>query len=579
LEARDTTSESEGKAPSPSQSVPDTLVGRVINERYRVVSLLARGGMGRVYRAEQSPLGRAVALKVLHPNYKGEHDPEFHKRFFLEAATCAKLTHPNTVTIFDYGRSDDDVYFIAMELLEGRTLHRALRDDVVIEPTRALHITRQICRSLREAHAIHIVHRDLKPANIFLIEHDDDADFVKVLDFGLVKNTEDTTEDLTQTGLFMGSPKYMAPEQIQGERADGRVDIYALGVMLYEMLVGKVPFDRPNSVNILMAHVHEAPPPFAKINPAVNISPALEAVVMKCMAKNPTERFPSMDELLKALKIVGDAEMHSYTGSRELPLPPDAMSRGTPNPDVSSPNLTPSHVTGVPKLRPQDPTPTAFSAPPMNSGLASGEMSVPMSGPLMRPDASGSTVLPAPAAATSPKWLWPFVALVLALALGAVAFVVMQRPPQTAVTTNPTTDPTTQLPATDPATDPTPTTNPTTDPVNPTTDPTQPEVPVAAPVTLTLTSTPSGALVRVGEHRAGPTPTELVLTPEEAAQGSELEVVFSLNGFVPQTVRRTVEGESLAVDARLARRPSDAAGMMESMMEPAHVEGYRDDPY
>jgi hypothetical protein len=147
------------------------------------------------------------------------------------------------------------------------------------------------------------------------------------------------------------------------------------------------------------------------------------------------------------------------------------------------------------------------------------------------------------------------------------------------VTTNPTTDPTTQLPATDPATDPTPTTNPTTDPVNPTTDPTQPEVPVAAPVTLTLTSTPSGALVRVGEHRAGPTPTELVLTPEEAAQGSELEVVFSLNGFVPQTVRRTVEGESLAVDARLARRPSDAAGMMESMMEPAHVEGYRDDPY
>jgi serine/threonine-protein kinase len=138
-------------------------------------------------------------------------------------------------------------------------------------PQRALHIARQVCRSLREAHAIHVVHRDLKPANVYLCRRDDDSDFVKVLDFGLVKNTEDTAEELTQTGLFMGSPKYMAREQIQGERADGRVDIYALGVILYEMLTGKVPFDRPNSVNILMAHVHHEPPSFEMTNPEVQI--------------------------------------------------------------------------------------------------------------------------------------------------------------------------------------------------------------------------------------------------------------------------------------------------------------------
>ncbi len=120
-----------------TSSGPDPLIGRVINDRYKVVALIARGGMGKVYSGEQAPLGRQVALKILHPNYKGEHDPDFHRRFFLEAATCAKLTHPNTVTIFDYGRTDDDVYYIAMELLEGRTLHRVLRESGPLEAGRS----------------------------------------------------------------------------------------------------------------------------------------------------------------------------------------------------------------------------------------------------------------------------------------------------------------------------------------------------------------------------------------------------------------------------------------------------------
>jgi serine/threonine-protein kinase len=144
-------------------AAPDSLIGRVIGGRFKITALIARGGMGRVYRAEQSPLGRMCAVKVLNPSYAGEQDPEFHKRFFLEASIASKLTHPNTVTVFDYGRADDDVYYMAMEYLEGHTLHRAIRDAGYLPEDRAVHIARQICRSLREAHAHGVIHRDLSP--------------------------------------------------------------------------------------------------------------------------------------------------------------------------------------------------------------------------------------------------------------------------------------------------------------------------------------------------------------------------------------------------------------------------------
>jgi serine/threonine-protein kinase len=299
-----------GQQAAPKQSGPDPLLGRSINDRFKVTGLIARGGMGKVYKAEQAPLGRVCAIKVLNPNYSGEHDPEFHKRFFLEASISSKLTHPNTVTIFDYGRTDDNIYYMAMEFLEGRTLHRALREEGPFIEERATHIARQICRSLREAHSLGVIHRDLKPANVYLIEHGDETDFVKVLDFGLVKNIDDTKgEDLTQTGLFMGSPKYMAPEQIRGEHVDARTDIYALGIILYEMVTGKVPFDRPNSVNILMAHVNERVPPLKEMNPSCAISEALEHTIFKCVEKNPDDRFKSMDEVLAALKRAGAGAM------------------------------------------------------------------------------------------------------------------------------------------------------------------------------------------------------------------------------------------------------------------------------
>src|SRR4051812_45560969 len=174
--------------PSSAKGDVDPLIGRVISGRFKIVSVIARGGMGKVYRAEQAPLGRICALKVLSPKYDGDRDPEFHKRFFLEAATAAKLTHANTVTIFDYGQEGDDLYYIAMEYIEGRTLHRVLREEGAMNEARVAHIASQVCRSLREAHALGVVHRDLKPGNILVSDRSDERDLVKVLDFGLVKD-------------------------------------------------------------------------------------------------------------------------------------------------------------------------------------------------------------------------------------------------------------------------------------------------------------------------------------------------------------------------------------------------------
>jgi serine/threonine-protein kinase len=301
---------------------PDPLLGRVVNDKFKILSFIAKGGMGKVYRAEQAPLGRICALKVLNANYTGEHDPEFHKRFFLEASMTAKLRHPNTVTVFDYGQTTDGVYYMAMEYLEGYTLHRAIRQVGHLPEERTAHIARQICRSLREAHSLGVVHRDLKPANVYLLEHGDEPDFVKVLDFGLVKDVKSAdAEELTQAGLFMGSPKYMAPEQIQGGEVDARTDIYALGVIMYEMVTGKVPFDNPKSIEILMAHVRDGIPPIRKMNPSARVSAAMEEAIMRSLAKDPNDRFRSMDEVIAALKRLGPTTAPEPSASLSMDRP------------------------------------------------------------------------------------------------------------------------------------------------------------------------------------------------------------------------------------------------------------------
>ncbi len=347
---------------SSKPAAPDPMVGRVLAEKFKIVSLIARGGMGKVYRAEQAPLGRTCAIKVLTPPEHGSAtEDEFRKRFFLEASIGAKLTHPNTVTIFDYGVTEDGVYFIAMEYLEGKTLARVLKEEGPFIEERAAHIARQICRSLREAHALGVIHRDLKPANVYLVNHGDEADVVKVLDFGLVKDVESDGEDLTQTGLFMGSPKYMAPEQIRGEHVDARTDVYALGVMLYEMVVGKVPYDKAKQVDTLLAHVNDALPAMRSKKPDLEISEQLEMVILRTLAKNPAERFNGMGEVLEALKGAQGGAL-SQTKTAEL----DALRASgsfTPQPSAFRPGASGEIPAANPSSIVPVPIPSHQSAP------------------------------------------------------------------------------------------------------------------------------------------------------------------------------------------------------------------------
>ncbi len=302
---------SETPPPVPSAGEPgdDPLLGTVLLDRVRIERPIARGGMGKVYYGQQVGMNRPCAIKILNPRMSGGGDiAEFTRRFLLEASIAAKLTHPNVVTIFDYGETADGSCFIAMEYLEGKSLSDELKAVGRITADRAIHIVRQVARALREAHALGVVHRDMKPGNVYLVKRDDDDDVVKVLDFGLVKdNASGDGQEHTQFGQIMGSPRYMAPEQVQGKHVDARTDVYSVGAMLYAMLVGKPPFDRASELAILMAQVSEMPPPMSSVAPDLVLLPGLEAVVMKCLAKNPADRFASMEALIHGLKLLPDA--------------------------------------------------------------------------------------------------------------------------------------------------------------------------------------------------------------------------------------------------------------------------------
>jgi serine/threonine-protein kinase len=300
----------------------DPLVGTVLLDRVRVERPLARGGMGKVYYGELVRMKRPCAIKVLDARLMAGGDvTEFIRRFQLEASIAAKLTHPNVVTIFDYGETDDGNCFIAMELLDGRSLSDELKAVGALPAERAVHIARQVARALREAHALGVVHRDMKPGNVYLTKRDDDDDFVKVLDFGLVKETATGDgQDHTQMGQIMGSPRYMAPEQVQGKHVDARTDVYALGATLYAMLAGRPPFDKATDLATMMAHVSDAPPTIASVAPNAQLPPGLEAIVMRCLAKNPDERYASMEELITAFKLrPGEQTTSSDSGSHSSP--------------------------------------------------------------------------------------------------------------------------------------------------------------------------------------------------------------------------------------------------------------------
>ncbi|MBK7863127.1 MAG: serine/threonine protein kinase [Archangiaceae bacterium] len=292
----------------------DALIGETLDGRFKIIEPIGSGGMGRVYKAVQAPLNRAVALKVLDYNYGPGRDPTFRQRFLVEAAMTAKLNHPNTITVIDYGCTESGIFYIAMEYLEGRTLDQHIAKSGPLPWRRALTIAQQVARSLREAHNLGVVHRDLKPPNIMLLDSGDDGDVVKVLDFGLVKSFvaghELEGRALTQQGMLMGSPPYMAPEQGENNVADPRSDIYSLGIIMYEMLTGAPPFKGNNAMQVILEHVNKPVPPL-KTPARVELPPQqLLALVMKCLAKSPMDRFQSMEEVLAAMQEVASPGRH-----------------------------------------------------------------------------------------------------------------------------------------------------------------------------------------------------------------------------------------------------------------------------
>lgn len=264
--------------------------------------------MGSIYHAVQEPIGRDVAVKTLKP-FDGDlaKQRERNERFFREAAHTGRLNHPNTVTLFDYGELDSGGLFLVMEYLDGMSLREVMVHEGALDVKRALHVASQIASSLSDAHRSDVIHRDLKPPNIMLVKRGDDKSFVKVVDFGLVKQLDGEDADLTKENSLVGSPMYMAPERILYHNAETTaVDVYALGIILYEMLVGRTPFDRVDEVgdlNMVMLHqVKTIPPVMGKFEPELRLPVGLESAIMTCLAKAPEDRIESMEILLEILR-------------------------------------------------------------------------------------------------------------------------------------------------------------------------------------------------------------------------------------------------------------------------------------
>ncbi|MGE0788845.1 MAG: serine/threonine protein kinase [Sandaracinaceae bacterium] len=282
--------------PDPSA---DPLLGRVIDGRYRIEKRIGEGGMGVVYMATHTVLQKKLALKVLRSD--SSKDGETVQRFMQEAQAATSIGHQNIIDISDFGRLPDGSVYFVMEYLDGTSLNALIKKGGSVPMQSAIHIIRQIASALEAAHARGIVHRDLKPDNIFVIRQGSDPQFVKVLDFGVAK-VGGAASKLTKTGMVFGTPHYMSPEQAAGHTVDQRTDVYALGVIMYEMFTGKVPFDADTFMGILSKHMFEAPAPPTDTHGAS--LGALESVILKALEKSPEGRYQSMSDLTVDLDTI-----------------------------------------------------------------------------------------------------------------------------------------------------------------------------------------------------------------------------------------------------------------------------------
>ncbi len=311
---------------TPSQMGPaslsdDPLVGMNF-DKYEVIRRIGEGGMGLVYRAQHTVIEKAVAMKVLREDFSKR--PEVVERFRQEAKSASRIGHENIVDISDFGTTPLGQSYFVMELLEGEDLANVLAREGTVDSERAVKLVLQCCRALGAAHSKGIVHRDMKPENIFLTRRgaSESLDFVKIVDFGIAKMSDIETpgepgRKLTKTGMIFGTPEYMSPEQAAGKPLDHRVDVYALGVILYELTTGRVPFVGDSFMGILTQHMFEDPPPLREVNPQAKVSSELELVIARALSKDPDARYQTMDDLAEALTAASQgratqATLHGY---------------------------------------------------------------------------------------------------------------------------------------------------------------------------------------------------------------------------------------------------------------------------
>lgn len=471
----------------------DPLLGRTLDERFRLDERIGSGGMGAVYRAWQLSVGRPVAVKVIRS--QAVADEAAIKRFLREAQLASRLNHPHIVSIIDFGQTPDGLLYLVMELCAGRSLDELLRDEGPLSIARTIAIALQICDGLQSAHRQEIIHRDLKPSNLMQLEDGDDL--VKILDFGLARSLSGDHSTITRSDVVLGTPTHLAPEVLRGQPFDVRSDLYALGVVVFTLLSGYIPYEAESVDAILGLHITAPIPDLPAAFP-----PALNALVRRLLAKNPAERYASATQLKDALLAVRQtltAEQLAYRASRR-----GAAERSSA--DVSA----------------------AYEATAASPRPDSMQISRPISGQIgVPPGASGQSVT---APVRSRRWLWT-----LPVALAAMAGIAIWQMPRSRNGRAAESERTTPLTTA-------PVAPPVTPPVTPVTPATAPLVPSV--VRLTLDGEPD-ATVFVDGKRVGVLP--MVYTTER----SEQPLVFRFQGKAKQAIDRSIvpdRNQALTID-------------------------------
>ncbi len=408
------------------------LIGRRLG-RYQIQAEIGRGGMARVYRATDTILQRPVALKVLAPQLS--LDPEFAQRFEREAVTVANLRHPNIVTIYDVGEQDG-LHYIAMELIRGRTLHTVLEERGALGLGYAVTILEPLGRALDYAHSQGAVHRDVKPHNVMI----DIDGRVLLTDFGIAQPAEEESERLTRTGMFMGTPEYMSPEQAEARRVDGRSDLYSLGIVAYEIITGRVPFSGATP-QLIVAHAQAAPPPPSSVQP--ELPSELDVVLARALAKSPQSRFGSGTALVEALRLVARRYTLAPATSEQIAaiaIPLDS-SVGQPTTRIAR-GRTPAAVPLPPRQTPPQPAAPQWQNPTQVLPPADAFPPPPAPTPRPQPQLRRPTAAPTPlprSTSQTPPWLPIGIGLMAILFIGLIFIVITG--PRAGFGSNPTATP------------------------------------------------------------------------------------------------------------------------------------------